>query len=97
VGCYLPVICPADTGPLLFLSRTLLYAVRGSIQNGPFLALMSVGFFGRFRPHEVSDILYYFDQSFTILEKIYSEMADKFSFDLRRIKTNSFFSDVTVT
>jgi hypothetical protein len=42
------------------------------------------------------ELLYYYDQSFTILEKNYSEMADKFSFDLRRIKTNSFFSDVTV-
>jgi hypothetical protein len=37
------------------------------------------------------------DQSFTISEKFYSEMAEKFSFDLRRIKQNSFFSDVTVT
>ena len=43
--------------------RTLLYAVRGSIQTGPFLALMSaprsdLGFFGRFRPHAISDILF---------------------------------------
>jgi hypothetical protein len=36
-------------------------------------------------------VLYYYDQSFTILEKNYSEMADKFSFDLRQIKKNSFF------
>jgi hypothetical protein len=47
-------------------------------------------------PH-LHRLLYYYDQSFTILEKNYSEMADKFSFDLRRIKKNSFFSDVTVT
>jgi len=36
-------------------------------------------------------ILYYFDQVFTILEKKWAEMADNFSFDLRRIKKNSFF------
>jgi len=41
---------------------------------------------------EGSHLLYYYDQSFTILEKIYSE-----KFDLRRIKKNSFFSDVTMT
>jgi hypothetical protein len=35
--------------------------------------------------------LYYFDQVFTILGKISPEMADKISFDLRRIKKNCFF------
>ena len=42
-------------------------------------------------------ILYYYDQSFTILEIFHSEMAEKFSFDLRRIKKYTFFSDVTIT
>jgi len=36
-------------------------------------------------------ILYYYDQSFMILGKNYSKMADKFSFDLRQIKKNIFF------
>jgi hypothetical protein len=36
-------------------------------------------------------ILYYFDQVFTILGKKWAEMADKFSFDLRRIKKKKVF------
>ena len=39
----------------------------------------------------ISTVLYYFDQVFTILEKKWAEMANKFSFDLRQIKKNSFF------
>ena len=41
------------------------------------------------------DVLYHFDQVFTILEILVSEKADKFSFELRRILKRSFFSAVT--
>ena len=36
-------------------------------------------------------LLYYYDQSFTILEIFHAEMAENFSFDLRRIKKKYFF------
>jgi len=42
-------------------------------------------------------ILYYFDRPLTIFWKNSTEMADKFSFDLRRIKKNSFFRMWCVT
>jgi hypothetical protein len=38
-----------------------------------------------------SDILYHFDQVFTILGNFHAEMAEKFSFDLRRLKKILFF------
>ena len=52
-----PITCPAsDHPPLYSRTRTLLYAVRGSIQNGHFLAFMSGQNFAiyvstRIRPH----------------------------------------------
>ena len=45
----------------------------------------------------VWQVLYRFDRSFTIFGKKSPEMADKFSFDLRRIKKNSFFGMWCVT
>ena len=37
------------------------------------------------------ELLYYYDQPLTILENFHAEMAEKFSFDLRRIKKKKLF------
>ena len=42
-----------------------------------------------------TELLYHFDQVFTILEILVSEKADKFSFELRRILKRSVFLAVT--
>jgi len=57
----------------------------------------SQGIYQAFIVTAVARLLYYYDRSFTILENFHAEMAEKFSFDLRRIKKNTFFSDVTMT
>jgi hypothetical protein len=51
--------------------------------------------FARPADAEEVDILYHFDQVFTILKILVSEKADKFSFELRRILKRSVFSAVT--